>query len=223
MRRNTYMGLGVAIFALVVGGLIGWGLKSTMPINSSSPLVGIGGGPGGSSDSVQMTLNNLFVQHGVLTTLHLEEVYDGKDTTASSQQLKDNAQQIANNIGAKYGDKAKSTFLSMWSQHSTEYENYTRALKNNDANGMNTAKSNLAKISSDMGKFFNTLDSQLSPTQITNMMNDHIMLTLSIIDAYARKDTATMDKQIQAASEQAMQFAAYLSQAKNPTQQQSSY
>lgn len=216
MRNNIYSGLAIAVIALIVGGILGWGLKSTMPTTSNIPIVGIGGGPGNSND--QLALNNLLVQHGVLTTLHLQEVYDGKDTSSSTQQLDNNSQQIANVIGAKYGDKAKNNFLPMWQKHITEYGNYTRALKSNDANAMNTAKSNLASISSDMGKFFNSVDPHISATQVTNMMNDHIMLTLSIVDAYAHNDPTTMDKQIKAAADQATQFAAYLTQASNPTQ-----
>ena len=225
MVRKTYSGVAIALVALFIGGVLGWGFKSTvlagtpLPV-SNLPMVGIGGGPGTSSNDATnvVSLNNLLVQHTVLMTLHLQEVYDGKDTSASSQQIKDTGQQIANLIGGQYGDSAKNDFLSLWQKYVTEYEDYARALKSNDANTMTTAKTNLANLSDEMGGYLNTVDSDISPTQVTTMMNDHVMLTLSTVDAYARKDQGAVDRQIKAASDQATEFAAYLIQVSSPTQ-----
>lgn len=218
MRKKSYGWLSLALVTLLIGGVVGWGLRGTVSSSSVLPTVGIGGGPGVSTSPTttsidQIALTNLLIQHGVMTTLHLQEIYDGKDTTTSSQLLQDNGQQIANFIGSKYGNQAQSNFLSMWQKHISDYEAYTKALKNNDANAMITAKSDLASLSSDMGKSFHQLDSRISASQVTSMMNDHVTLTLGIVNAYAQKDQAMVDKQIKAASDQAAQFAGYLTQA----------
>lgn len=212
-----YLLVVVALGAFILGGLVGWGIKGNPPTNNL-PQVGVGGGPGANlPTSDQIILNNLLMQHATLTTLYLEEIYDKKDTTVSSEQLQNNTRQIVTFFTNRYGASTKDQLTSMWRNHITEYANYTNALKKNDTASMNVFRKSLSDISQAMGTFFSKYNANFSSAQVATLMQDHAGLTLSIIDAYAHKDSATMIRQIKAESDQMAQFAAYLTQANSPT------
>lgn len=160
----------------------------------------------------QLTLNNLLIEHCVITTVHLQALYDKKDTSTSAKLLNDNGKHIGDFLESKYGVKAKEAFIPMWQKHILLYENYTRAIKGKDTVAEQDAKNQLSSLANDMGTFFNKLDGNFTPETVTSLMNDHINVTLSIIDAYARHDQATMVKQIKAGTDQAARFASYLTQ-----------
>lgn len=214
------------VFATLVifflGMFLGWGTAKTTAndIMQTGQQVGIGGGPEvtAASDSkpeatfTRLTLNNLFREHGTMMTLHLQAIYDGKNTEPTANLLETNAQQIASIIGSVYGAQARTNFLTMWREHNNLYEEYTKALKNKDQQKMTEAKNNLENLSSEMGEMVNQISPNISTDMIIRLSREHFTLTLSIIDAYAEKNQISYVSQIKAAGDHASRYADYLAE-----------
>lgn len=202
----------IALALVLLVGIVGWGIynstNQTSKMNEFTP--GIGGGPGNLTDPQATTpsrtqLQTLLNQHGILASNHLQTLYDGNNTSETSANLDRNSQDIANfmsQLGAN-----REEFLKMWRQHITEYENYTNALRNNDTAGADQARDRLETASSNMGQMFNQIIPDVSADRATQLTQEHIALTLSIIDAHSRGDTSEKFSQIAEASLQATNFA----------------
>src|SRR5581483_3954362 len=107
----------MVIVALIVGGLVGYGVgnaQKSITTTGSFPTVGIGGGPRDTTNALtskatnlRLSLNKLLTEHGVLATLHLQAIYDGKDTTASMDEMDSNSEELGKTIESVYGNDAK--------------------------------------------------------------------------------------------------------------------
>lgn len=214
--RNKWL---MSLVALLIGGIAGWTVASSredIANTSGLPIAGIGAGPNptaipSSTSEFRFTLNNLLKDHASLTAIHLQEVYEGKDTATSSQVLNTNTQQLADLISSKYGTDVRDEFMTMWENHINQYVNYTQGLKNNDSNKMNQAKKELANMAKQMGEFFHKVNPKVTTNDATRYINEHIDLTLSIVDAYVRQDQAAVINQMKAASDQSSRFAEFIS------------
>lgn len=208
MRDNTVIGL----FVVAVLALFGWTVFSANQANRerNGIIPGIGGGPGNVTTTPAITdvrtdLELLLPEHGILASNHLQTIYDGGDTSATFQRLQNNSQQIAIVIETMGANRQE--FLTMWNGHIQEYENYTRALKNNNEAGKTEAKEKLSMHAREMGTMINQLLPAISVDEGTKLMQDHINLTLSIIEAHAKGDTTAKLGQMTKASTQAVDFA----------------
>ncbi len=220
MIKNNLL---VSIGMLVIGSILGWGVATAgNTTNTTSnltglPTVGVGGGPNDVSvpynTDLLLGLNNLLREHGVLAVNHLQAVYEGKDTLPTGQSLDENGKRIADVVASLYGQENRQKFLDMWNMHINEYVSYTQGLKDQDQNRMDLAKDNLSNLALQMGDEFNKLDPNLSSDGVTNLTNEHVALTLGIIDAYASGDQAQMVSKIKQAADQATKFAEFLTQA----------
>ena len=204
----------------LLGAFLGWGTSQsygTGAMSQTGQQIGVGGGPADEETtprpdalSTRLLVNNLFREHGTLATLHMQALYDGKDTKPTSQLLETNAQQVASIIGSVYGDSARTDFLSMWKQHISLYEEYTKALKAKDTQEQKTVREKLAALSEDMGKMVHQMSPNFSQAMVTKLMREHVTLTLSIIDAYAANDQDEFITTIKTAADQASRFSQYI-------------
>jgi hypothetical protein len=211
------MSKGVLAIVLILVGFFGF---AALTRETNAPngqfIPGIGGGPGDvivspEPSETRIRLESLLTQHGTLGSTHLENVFDGKGDSNIVAQLESNTQQIVSQM-VEYG-APRDEFNMMWRGHMSEYENYTEALKNNDRVGTDLARRNLGDHSVHMGAMINQLFPSLPVDQVKDLMNEHIDLTLSIIEAHSRGDSdqklANMDK----ATDQAVRFASVLANA----------
>lgn len=207
-----------AVLVLVIFGLIGWAaLDEAKNVNAptqtaSGPEYGIGGGPpeppntGNTTVDDEGSLNVLLQEHAINTSFHLQDLYDGKNVNESGARLQDNANKLAD-FFANRVNIDRNEFLSMWNGHIREYENYTRAIKNNDSDGATKARENLSMHSVMMATELNRVVSSLPTPKIEQLMNQHIDLTLAVVDAHAAGDTAEKLSRSTQASTQAVEFA----------------
>ncbi len=208
-------GLLVSIVVILLAAL--WsGIFSINKSNkNSTQQYGIGGGPGINTQNLtdnitldeSLKLNTLFQEHAITSTFHLQNIYDGKDTTESRKRVDENSMKISDFFAKEVGGNLKDEFLGMWDGHIKEYENYTKSLKNNDIDGTAQARAKLSEHSLEMASALNKQIPELSTDQAANLMNEHIDLTLGIIEAHARGDSATQTTLTAKASTQAVGFA----------------
>lgn len=212
MSKNLLV---VSVLGLIMIGLIGWGIYSynnTQKTNHGLEI-GVGGGPNttsmGASPSSRLreTLQTLLQQHGTLASSHLQNIYDGNDLSNSSLELDENSIKIADTIALIGGVEARNDFLPLWRAHIKSYEEYTKALKNNDRNSTAQIRGELNAEAVAMGALVNQLIPTLTTENVAAMMNEHIDLTLSIIEAHARNNSPEQMTQMTKASIQALQMA----------------
>lgn len=222
-RNNTPISV---ITSLVVGGVMGWAIGSfiTPMVNepiSTGVVPGIGGGPEvtrsvgpytTNTADFRVELDSLFKEHGVLASEYLKNIHDRKDGAAIKAQLDQNTNKVGDVIGRVYGGEARGQFLEMWNMHIMEYENYAKALRDNNNDAKTRAHTTLITQAEEMGRFLNQLDGNFSAQRITTLMNEHVQLTLNIIEAHAAEDTTALASNIKAAYEQAGEFANYVGQ-----------
>lgn len=205
----------IAIFFL--GLFIGWGvlLNTTTNENDSGMQFGIGGGPGieeerSNTQISQAKMQSLFREHGTLAVLHMQAIYDGKDASPTANQLNINSREIAAIIGSTYGAQARTNFATMWQQHINYYEEYAKALKTGDEQKINDAKYKLDALAIEMGDIVHQFSPNISADSVTNYTNEHVMLTLATVEAYASKNQTEYVSLQKSAGDQASRYADYL-------------
>jgi hypothetical protein len=116
---------------------------------------------------------------------------------AASAALSQNSTKIAGLIGSLYGGNANTNFLPLWQRHIQYYADYANAIKAGDEASRQQATSNLMQWSVDMGALlsspaqFNSaagsmqMGSMSSNAGVTQMMQQHVMDTMKVIDAQA--------------------------------------
>ncbi len=141
------------------------------------------------ASNLRLQMNNLIHEHAAVGALTLTALYEGANTTGLMQQMTTNGNQIAEYVQQAYGTNARNSFVTLWTQHMQEYQNYTLARKDNDTAKMNSAKKNLQTISQKIGNIFGAGQSTAAD-EVGNAMTDHITGTLAIVDSIAKGNTS---------------------------------
>ena len=225
-RENSLSYLLIPILiSLIAGGVLGWITGVAFSENNSSRIAtsvvpGIGGGPEqnqqvnftSESSNFRVKLNSLFKEHGVLAVEYLTGIYDGKDVAAIKEKINANSNEIATLFGNIYGEGSKNEFEQMWNGHIEQYEKYTKSLKANNSSDANEAENALRDQATHMGVMLNKQDSNFSSQRVTEMVSEHVRLTLDIVDAHVDEDYETKADNIKASYDQAGVFADYIGQ-----------
>lgn len=205
------------MLVVVVGGWFIYSNNQTVGNNSNQTatgrtIPGIGGGPPESaqfqsspSAMSRVQLQTLLTQHGMLASNHLQNIYDGEDSSDSREELEGNSFALATYFASLGG--SRDEFLMMWDGHIQEYENYTNALKNNDRSGTEEARAALSMHAQAMGRMTQMISPNFSEELVRQLMEEHIDLTLGIIEAHSRGDMTERTKLMGEASSQAIRFA----------------
>lgn len=196
---------------------MGWGVALTTAPNPTETgmQVGIGGGPGIEEESTrssisQSKLQSLFREHGTLAILHMQAIYDGKDPSATADQITKNSREVSSIIGTAYGAEARTNFSTMWQQHINYYEEYAKALKTGDQKKINETKYKLDSLALEMGDMIHQFSPNISADAVTKYTNEHVMLTLSAVEAYASKNQTEYVTQVKSAGDQAGRYADFM-------------
>ena len=211
--RNT--ALVVVVFILLLGSIAG--LLFVSRSNSSELLekdISLATS-GASTYRNDLVINNLLKEHSAIMTLHLQGLYDGKDTTATEILLDGNKNNISSLVGQLYGREAQSSVNAKWQEHMDLYKSYTIAIKNNDRNMQNEARNGLVKISNELGENFSEMEPKLNSQRVTELMQEHIVLTLDMVDAYASSNFSQEARLTKQTFDQATIFSFYLSENMN--------
>ncbi len=219
MGTIALFGIGLILLVFIVGSHI----TGKNPNLTTGFVPGVGGGPGNlaspysavspSARPSRLDLQLLLTQHGTLAANYLMILYDGKDATQAAADLNSNSQKISDmlaDLGAN-----RSDFLNMWQGHISSYTEYTNAEKSHDEAKMNNVKADLANQSQQMGITLNQIIPNLPPQQAASLVQEHINLTLAIVDAHAAGDLGNQASLMTQASTQAIKFANAIADALN--------
>lgn len=157
------------------------------------------------SDQLRLKLNILLREHAILGSTALIGIYKGESVSRLKELLSTNSNRLGTVIGTYYGTQTQDQFLKLWEDHMNEYENYTLAKKNNNTQNMEKAKDNLNTIAEELGKLLQ--GDHLTSDIIAKQMQDHINLTLSVVDETAENDLTELANQMKKGYDQAGVFA----------------
>ena len=157
-------------------------------------------------------LHKILQEHAITASMHLQNLYDEKDTTETENMLGQNTKQfieLMTNISNNSNQSTQTTtqLETIWRGHIQEYEAYTQALMQNNTEQKEEARNNLQMHAEDFGNAVNALIPNVPAENATGAMNEHANLTLSIIDAHAEENTAEKMALSTQASAQAAGFA----------------
>jgi hypothetical protein len=156
--------------------------------------------------TIRLNLNRLLMEHATLATLHLQALYDGKDTGPTGNLLDQNANALAD-VFVSNTNVSSEEFLSIWREHIRQYERYTMALKQKDTMTMQDARTKLQDLSTQFGRLLNVHNRAITPDMLAQHMNKHVEGTLLIIDAHAEGNQNDEITRIKMGSDQAKEFA----------------
>lgn len=149
----------------------------------------------------------LFTEYTSLVSLHLSNLYDGKETLSTKEQLDITIEEMGGAIETIGTNEDRQDFIKIFENHIEEYENYTTGLKEKNQQKMQTAKGKLAVHASELGKLVSKLLPSLPAGRGEDLMNQHTALMLAIVEAHAEKDTEKTLLLMKDASLQANLFA----------------
>jgi hypothetical protein len=155
---------------------------------------------------LRLQLNRLLLEHSTLATTDMELIYDNKDNSRIRELLNSNNEDLANvlnNASQNTNSRItngnlnfnRNTFITIWTQHINEYENYARALKSQNANDQQKAKNNLQSLSQQLANQFDSqgetpvAQDNDSDDVILVRMQDHVDGTINVLNSYANNDS----------------------------------
>lgn len=183
---------------------------------------GIGGGPEEAEQVVPYTntmsdfrvqLNSLLKEHTVLASEYLKNIHDNKDGAAFKTQLDQNTEILSEMVGEMYGNDARRQFQDLWNTHMAYYVSYTHALREGQMEEAQRAEDSLLLHAQRTGETMQQVDRNFSQARITDLMSEHVRLTLAVINAYAAGNDELLSINMKRAYDQAGEFADYLGQA----------
>jgi len=144
---------------------------------------------------LRVTLDRLLAEHADLAIVAMQKGYDGApDFQAAANQLDQNSQALAKAIASVYGDAAGQKFLDLWRAHIGMFVNYTQAVAKNDDAGKQKALSDLANYGKDFAAFINGANPNIPSDAVVQLLQQHVQELTGALDAYAKKDYATVYK-----------------------------
>lgn len=201
MKHSSIIGV-VLVAVIIFSGLT---ILSNKKGEDSGFVPGIGGGPGNIREFPRSRLQLLLNEHGTLASAHLSALYDAKDTAQTTTDLELNNQKIADLLVPVGFNREE--FLRMWEQHIISYEEYTKAVRSNDRHMTDQIRIRLGNQAREMGIMMNkALPATLVET-LSQLTQEHIDLSLGIIEAHARGDSHQKVTLMDKASAQAIKFA----------------
>lgn len=189
MDNDRSGGIVLALIALLIGGIVGFAIKSAVNDNSdnkttnnnSSSVVSVKN----TSSNLRTTLNADMREHVALALPLLRaQLADSGDVTAATAAMEQNTNKIAADINSIYSGK-QNEFATLWRQHIGYYTDYVNATKNKNEAAKQTAKNNLTTFSDQLATFFADVNNKFNKTELKESIAKHGTQTLTIIDQLA--------------------------------------
>jgi hypothetical protein len=133
---------------------------------------------------MRMTLDRLLGEHTYLAALAMRSGLEGApDLDAAVAALGENADELAAQIGAIYGDDAGSAFGEMWGDHIDGYLAFVEAVAAEDAEAQQDARAALSAHESEFGAFLADANPMLDEDGLRALLEAH---TDQLADQVAR-------------------------------------
>lgn len=214
---NSLLIIAILLFATVIT----WTYFAVRGTEQSSlPQAGIGGGPEPPDENnFRVQFQTLILEHSNLAITHVTALYDSEDTSETARKLEANTQKLADVFKQLGTATDRELFLQAFRGHIRDYENYTKARKDNNQPAMNKAKEDLRMHAIAFGDLVNKLMPTISRESATQLMSDHMSITIAVIDAHANGDAEKELSEIHHAKAQGVQFANALADGANAATQ----
>lgn len=164
----------------------------------------------GSGATLRSVLTSKLEQHVYLAAMAAGAVVNGVDATGPAETLDANSVELANAVGAAYGDAASRQFLILWRNHIALVVDYARAERGGDQAGMAAARVGLDAYRAAFVAFLAAANPHLSRDQLAADLEVHVDSLLAVVDA-EHTDQPNRVELVQTAADHMSDMAAALS------------
>ncbi len=145
-----------------------------------------------SAEELRATLNRLLQEHVYLAGTATGHALAGNDEAfqaASVALTEGNTGDLADLVGAVYGDDIREQFFGFWNSHIQLFVDYTVATAEGDEDGQNAAVEGLLNYSQELADTFETLtDGELPASASQPGIEMHVTTLKAAVDAQAAGD-----------------------------------
>jgi hypothetical protein len=183
IRKSGY---GVAIAALVLGLLIGFGITKAMDRNkmnnSSTPSSAT------KAADLRSTLVTLGVEHMTYTDQAIDAALDNSpNASASAAALYANGNDIGAEIGSVYGTSAQTTFDKVWKLHLDDFVKYAEADSQGNTAGETAALNDIeANYTKPLAQFLAKANPNLPEATLESALGEHVEMTAQMINDHVQ-------------------------------------
>lgn len=179
---------GVIVFVVILFALFSFGL---LAINNRPEQYrfepGIGGGPEvANSDSAtpedRAMIHRLLQEHVAVSAIYLENLYNERDITQSRELLNSNSSALISSLSSMSQGNSEGKLKELWERQIELYGQYLSALKENNRQEALNIRSELTRLSEEFGNEAEESLPNISSSSVRAAMEEHTMLTLSLID-----------------------------------------
>jgi hypothetical protein len=185
--------IGVAVLALLLGGVGGYAIGNsstddTSTDNNNSNLVE-NGTTTSPAAGLRVALNNALREHVNLGGVALRNIFtNSPDADASVAALDNNSVEVASLVGSVYGEQAEEDFLELWRQHIVFFANYTTGARDGDMDAMEQALEDLSGYGEAASNFFEAANPNLPKSAVKPLLGEHRSLIIDTIDLIGAGD-----------------------------------
>jgi hypothetical protein len=145
-----------------------------------------------SAEQLRATLNRLLQEHVYLAGFATGEALGGNEAgfeAAATQLTQNNTGDIADLVGAVYGDDVREQFFGFWNSHIDMFVDYTLATAEGDEAGQDDAVERLLGYAEELANTFETLtDGELPASAAQPGIEMHVTTLKDAVDAQAAGD-----------------------------------
>lgn len=190
-KKGMTMGVVAVVIALLVGGGIGYAMKSSKKDSTAPAAQSATTTPTTDTKAadLRVLLNGLEQEHVALAADATRAGFDGtKSFTPAAGSLDKNSHDIADAIGSVYGKAAGDKFYQIWNSHIGFFVDYTVAAKKGDKAGMAVAVTNLGGYVDAISTFFSEANPNLPKAAVSQLISVHVGLLKDAVDTYGAGD-----------------------------------
>ena len=144
------------------------------------------------AEQLRATLNRLLQEHVYLAGFATGEALGGNEAgfeAAATQLTQNNTGDIADLVGAVYGDDVREQFFGFWNSHIDMFVDYTQATAAGDEAGQDDAVERLLGYAEELANTFETLtDGELPASASQPGIEMHVTTLKDAVDAQAAGD-----------------------------------
>lgn len=187
-----------ALIALIIGALIGYALKASMPnqvttLNNSSLKTAAVSSKG---SDLRANLVVLGTAHMDLTAQAVDSALDGNaNADAAKQALIGNGTALSEAVGSVYGADAQKKFQDIWNIHLVDFVNYAVADSKGDSAGAQAALTDIHdNYTVPISQLLSGANPNLPEATLETQFGEHIDMTAQMIDYHVKGDYTSEQK-----------------------------
>ena len=140
---------------------------------------------------LRITLDRLLGEHVYLAAIAMRARLGGSgNLPAAADALAANSSELADQIGAIYGDEAEPAFARLWNDHTGLYLDYVAGVAEGDTAAQDASLAGLRQYRSDFSAFLAGANPLLEPADLEDLLRVHTEHLIEQVTAYDEGDFA---------------------------------